>query len=200
MRKRKAVDHFTVDLFADEQTPAGIAAGLDWPARTRFPLNLDDRKVEVTVLPDLKQSVSPLLVSGYTSLDRLIDFAAEWAGSSHARLLIGHEPHPSRRENYKLGARPFSREVEHYWLQHGISLHLSAKLLLFIDHLKEGHIEVRYLSGAAPMHAKIYVGDTAATLGSSNFSEMGLRLQLEANTRFDAAKDAARYRELKQIA
>ena len=200
MTKRNKADHFTVDLFADEHTPAGIAAGLDWPARTRFPLNLDDRKVEDTVLPDLKRSISPLLVSGYTSLDRLVDFAAEWAGRSHARLLIGHEPHPSRRESYKLGARSFPREVEHYWLQHGISLHLSAKLLQFITQLEEGHIEVRYLSGSTPLHAKIYVGDTAATLGSSNFSQSGLRLQLEANTRFDATKDTARYRELKQIA
>lgn len=200
MRKRKASDQSTIDLFDEKLLPTVIAAGLDWPARTRFPLNLEDRKVKDTVLPDLRNSSSPLVVSGYTSLDRLIDFAAEWAGKSHARLLIGHEPHPSRRENYKLGARSFPREVEHYWLESGISLHLSAKLLLFIDQLKEGQIEVRYLSGSSPMHAKIYVGDTAATLGSSNFSESGLRIQLEANTRFDAYKDAARYRELKQIA
>lgn len=200
MKKRKDAGHFTVDLFSDEHAPAGIAAGLTWPARTRFPLNLNDRKVEQTVLPDLKYSDSPLLVSGYASLDRLIDFVAACPGSCRARLLIGHEPHPSRRESYELGARSFSREVERYWLERGISLHLSAKLLLFIEQLKQGHIEARYLSDGTPLHAKIYVGDTAATLGSSNFSEMGLRLQLEANTRFDVAKDAARYRELKQIA
>jgi len=200
MSKRKDAENFTVDLFADEHTPVGIATDLDWPARTRFPLNLDDRKVEHTVIPDLKYSVSPLLVSGYASLDRLIDFVADCTDRSHVRLLIGHEPHPSRRESYKLGARSLPREVEHYWLQRGISLHLSAKLVLFIQQLKKGHIEARYLSGGTPLHAKIYMGDSAATLGSSNFSEMGMRLQLEANTRFDATKDAARYRELKQIA
>ena len=34
------------------------------------------------------------------------------------------------------------------------------------------------------LHAKIYIGDDAATLGSSNFTNPGLRGQLEANARF----------------
>ena len=125
MRTGTNAGYFTVDLFADQQPPVAIATSLDSPARTRFPLNLDDSKVEDMVLPDLKQSVSPLLVTGYTSLERLIDFAADWAGRSHARLLIEHEPHPSRRETYKPGARSFPHEVGDYWLRHGISLHLA---------------------------------------------------------------------------
>jgi phosphatidylserine/phosphatidylglycerophosphate/cardiolipin synthase-like enzyme len=50
------------------------------------------------------------------------------------------------------------------------------------------------------LHAKIYVGDTAATLGSSNFTANGLRLQLEANTRFEQASDRARYEETATVA
>ncbi len=90
MRKRKAADQSTIDPFERQTTPGCYrSAGLDfaWHAH-RFLLNLEDRKVKDTVLPDLEASTSPLLASGYTSLCRLIDFAAEWAGRSHARLLI----------------------------------------------------------------------------------------------------------------
>ena len=50
------------------------------------------------------------------------------------------------------------------------------------------------------LHAKIFVGDDAATVGSSNFTEPGLRTQLEANARFGSGKDKKRYDELVQIA
>jgi superfamily II DNA or RNA helicase len=50
------------------------------------------------------------------------------------------------------------------------------------------------------LHAKIYLGDDAATVGSSNFTANGLGSQLEANARFSAGKEAMRYRELRNIA
>ncbi len=51
-----------------------------------------------------------------------------------------------------------------------------------------------------PLHAKIYVGATAATVGSSNFTGAGLSYQFEANARFAASEDRARFSELEQIA
>ena len=51
-----------------------------------------------------------------------------------------------------------------------------------------------------PLHAKIYLGDDGATIGSSNFTESGLRLQMEANARFSASQERVRYAELEQIA
>lgn len=56
------------------------------------------------------------------------------------------------------------------------------------------------IGAAHRLHAKIFVGDEAATVGSSNFTEPGMRSQLEANARFSLTKDSKRYRELKQIA
>ncbi|MET0107203.1 MAG: SNF2-related protein, partial [Sedimenticola sp.] len=198
--RKDANSHLTVDLFADERHPVSKTAELEWPDAHRFPLNLSASKVEDAVLADLHNAKSALLVTGYASLDRLIDFAADGPESSRPRLLIGHEPHPSRRTSYELTGNSLPREVEHYWLRRGISLHLSAKLLHFIQRLKEGHIQVRYLAGSMPLHAKIYVGDTGATVGSSNFSEMGMRLQMEANARFSVSQEKARYTELRQIA
>lgn len=198
--RKDADTHLTVDLFADEYSPVSRATDLHWPDARRFPLNLTNSKVEDAVLADIHDSASALLVTGYASLDRLIDFASDGPETSRPRLLIGHEPHPSRRQSYELTGGSLPREVEHYWLQRGISLHLSAKLLRFIQRLKDGHIQVRYMAGSFPLHAKIYVGDRGATLGSSNFSEMGMRLQMEANARFTTVKERDRYAELKQIA
>lgn len=200
MRKDAPLAGYTVDLFASEQAPLTSGAGLVWPDGRRFPLNLHNGKVKDAVLPDLMHSESPLLVSGYTSLDRLIDFVATTSDGSRPRILIGHEPYPSRRDSYELTGRTLTREVEDYWLRRGVSLHLSAKLLHFIQRLKNGSVEARHLTGNTRLHAKIYVGDAGATLGSSNFTESGLRLQFEANVRFSAAQERARYSELKQIA
>lgn len=193
-------DAFTVDLFADDQSPFSAAVGLSWPDGSRFPLNLDKGKVQDVVLPDLKSARSPLLVSGYASLDRLVDFVATCPDQSVPRVMIGHEPHPSRRNYYELSGKSLPAEVESYWLERGVSLHLSAKLLHFIDRLKEGSVQARYLPGSMPLHAKIYVGDDAATIGSSNFTESGLRLQMEANARFCSTQERSRYSELRQIA
>ena len=200
MRKEAQPPGYTVDLFSDEQSPLSATEGLNWPDGRRFPLNLDAGKVKDVVLPDLKHAQSALLVSGYASLDRLIDFVATCPDESRPRVMIGHEPHPSRRETYELTGRSLPREVEDYWLERGVSLHLSAKLLHFIERLKDGSIQARYLPGGTPLHAKIYLGDDGATIGSSNFTESGLRLQMEANARFSATQERVRYTELKQIA
>ena len=88
----------------------------------------------------------------------------------------GHEPHPSRRETYELTGNSLPLEVEHYWLERGVSLHLSAKLLHSIERLKDGTTATRYLPGNALMQAKIYLGDDGATIGSGNFTESGLCL------------------------
>jgi len=200
MRKEAQPPGYTVDLFSDEQSPLSTTVGLSWPDGRRFPLNLGAGKVKDVVLPDLKHAQSALLVSGYASLDRLIDFVATCPDESRPRVMIGHEPHPSRRETYELTGRSLPLEVEHYWLERGVSLHLSAKLLHFIERLKDGTIQTRYLPGGTPLHAKIYLGDDGATIGSSNFTESGLRLQMEANARFSATQERVRYAELKQIA
>ena len=47
---------------------------------------------------------------------------------------------------------------------------------------------------------KIYVGDDAATIGSSNFTDAGLRSQFEANARFERAKDRKRFEETATLA
>jgi len=190
----------TLDLFDFHSRPAEHHSELRWPDAGRFPLNIDLLKVEEKVLTDLQSSSDPLIVAGYASLDRLIEFIANRKDQAHARILIGFEPFASRRDSFSLSGNRFESEIEDFWLGQGISLLLSAKLILCIDRLKKGEVQVRYYPRSERLHAKIYCGDEAVTLGSSNYTEPGLTKQLEANVRFTRSKDSARYKETRLIA
>lgn len=194
-----------IDLLTQEpEAPAGLGA-LVWPPAERFPLNkvAGSYQVEdVVTRLDLLRSREPLLVMGYSALDQLLDLicAAGESGNTQVRLLFGHEPFPSRNQVYTVSGGDLVREAEQYWLERGISLLFSAKVVRAVELLKSGRAQARYMAGNTRLHAKIYVGDEAATVGSSNFTAPGMRSQFEANVRFTRARDNRRYEELRQIA
>ena len=69
-----------------------------------------------------------------------------------------------------------------------------------IEVIKQGRVEARVLESAHKrLHAKIYVGDGAVTVGSSNFTPPGLQYQWETNARF-VVTERLRYVEARQIA
>lgn len=179
MRKPKPT---TLDLFAavsDQHLEA------EWPSAARFPINQDTARGEDTVLADLRSSDSPLIVTGFATLDRLIDFVASADQCDQIRVVFGSEPFESRRDTFSIKELDLPHEMREYWLERGISLLLSAKLLLCIERLKARTLQARYVARSSwRLHAKIYVGDDATTIGSSNFTDPGLRNQLEANVRF----------------
>lgn len=182
----------------------------EWPTSQRFPLNHDAAHVEDTVLQDLNDSEHPLIVTGFATLDRLIGFVASADNCSQIRVVLGSEPFDSRQATFSIKGADVPTEIKEYWLERGISVLLSAKLLVCIERLKARTLLARYVARASwRLHAKIYVGDSAATIGSSNFTDPGLRNQLEANVRFQcsesatraaAKEDHRRYLETKQIA
>ncbi|MCP4471628.1 MAG: helicase, partial [Gammaproteobacteria bacterium] len=197
----------TYDLFADASDQN---LGVEWPPAARFPINQDSACVEDTVIKDLKSSTKPLIVTGFVTLDRIIDFVASADQCHQTRVVFGSEPFSSRQETFSINAPDLPHEMKEYWLQRGISILLSAKLLVCIDRLKAGMLLARYVARSTwRLHAKIYVGDEAATIGSSNFTNPGMKNQLEANVRFQrygkASKPAEReehkrYTEAVQIA
>ncbi len=192
----------TFDLFAEEEKIDSHKIP-GWPSYARFPLNIDGYHVEDVVLNDLKSSKSPLIITGFASLDNLIDFCFDAHINNpkiHTRLLIGQEPFPSRRETFSVNQNHLTEEVEAYWLERGISLIYSAKLIHMVELLKNGKIEARYMPGSRRLHAKIYCGDEAATVGSSNFTHPGLKGQIEANARFEKDGRSSRFEELTTIA
>lgn len=192
-------DRHNLDLFGPKPD-SGDGGDLRWPDTERFPLNVGGHQVANTVRRDLLASTHPLIVTGYTGLDQLIDFVAECDSAESIRLLFGQEPFPGRREEYRLDETSLPAEVERYWLKRGISLLRCAALLKTIEQLKSGRVQARYVAGSRFMHAKIYCADQSATVGSSNFTFPGLHNQYEANARFHQSKDPKRFEELNQIA
>lgn len=172
-----------------------------WPEAERFPLNISPKHVKNTIWKDISSSKKSLLIAGFTSLDWLIDLVEDCNNSDEIRLLFGSEPFPSRREEYRLTKNELPNEAVEYWLEHGISLLRSAALVQFIKHLESGKVKARYMRSGSRLHAKIYCGDDAVTLGSSNFTQPGMISQLEANARFQKiGTESKRYAELYQIA
>lgn len=190
-------------LFDDPQLDLPQSTSQNWPPEGRFPLNISkDRRVGTRVNGDLAQSLRPLLIVGYSSLDHLISFFAEIPETcACVRVLFGSEPFPARSDDFAMKEYDYPAEVEEYWLSKGISLLLSARVIHARELLKQGRLQARYLgSSRKRLHAKIYCGDDATILGSSNYTAPGLERQTEANVRFTAASDKRRHREARTIA
>lgn len=193
-----------LDLFS-VQPGENLTHQLDregWPPGERFPLNRGSETVRTHVWRDLVGSSRPLVIAGYSSIDRLVDLAAAWqaAGTDgDVRVVLGAEPFATRRLSFGSPAQTFTREAHEYWYARGISLRLSAKVVSALDLLAAGRLRVRFVHGHSALHAKVYVGEQAATVGSSNFTHSGLSSQVEANARFDRTDDPARYAELARI-
>jgi len=83
--------------------------------------------------------------------------------------------------------------------EQGVNLQLSAKIVHSLRALEEKKLSVRFVPGNDRLHAKIYVGDRAATLGSSNFTQPGLRRQFEANARFAEDAEPGRFKDLATV-
>lgn len=193
MKKNEQVtDEHQLSLF--DQRPSLIAES-DWPASGRFPLNIPKRStVNEQVSGDLQRSRFPLLITGYTALDQLIDLIGELSDEARIRIMIGSEPSPGRRHSTpvsQVGALP--PEAKAYWLEQGISILSSGRLLRCIERLRNGQARARALPSRMFLHAKMYCGDDAVTVGSSNYSQAGLHSNIEANVRFTARQERRRF-------
>lgn len=150
-------------------------------------------------------SGQPLLIAGDSFIAELVDLVADWRRArgdepGNVRLLLGSEPFRSQRPHFASAREEFTEEVRGYWLEQSISVRLSAKVIRVIQELDSGSLQVRAIPGPPHLHAKIYVGDDASTVGSSNFTDYGLVRQLEANARFERAGEPYRYDELVVVA
>ena len=186
---------------------AALLHGRAWPESTRFPANHGDSHVRTVVWEDLISSSSPLLIAGFSSLGELVHLVSDWSTAPHGRdeecvrIVFGAEPFTSSKHEFRSARAEFTDGARKYWLEvEGVSLRSSAQVLQTIEALERGLLTTRFIHGANHLHAKIFVGEMAATVGSSNFTRYGLGSQYEANARFDSAHEPKRYRELVSIA
>jgi hypothetical protein len=195
------------DLFsvlAAEENSGRIGTYL-WPAPSRFPMNRPGFTVRGVIWPDLVDSSEPLVVAGYSSIGQLIELLADWAESrqgppgSRMRLLLGSEPFAARRTSFASPEVRFTEAVREHWYERGVSLDRSAQIVAARETLRSGRARVRAIVGSPALHAKLFIGDHAATIGSSNFTMTGLQRQIEANARFDADEEPERHQQLRQI-
>ncbi|MCS4041506.1 SNF2-related protein [Salinibacter ruber] len=191
--------------------------GPRWPPQERFPLNLneplspgqaarqerstgrkgsrEERSVGETVRKIYRGSGRFLAVTAFTSLEHLLSFFGENpAGERQIDIVLGSEPSPATGGLYE-STRPVAQQARDYWLRRGVSVLSGSGALRLLRAVEEGQVRFH---AAGNLHAKIYVGDGAAVLGSSNFSRQGMAEQQEANARFEAG--SGRYRELRAIA
>ncbi|PWG63679.1 SNF2-related protein [Spiribacter halobius] len=192
-----ADDSPQISLFDRPEDVVARLGGRRWPDPESVPHNAGRNKVSEQVLRDLRAAEQPLLVVGYASLDRLLDFLAEEPRPGRrVRILFGAEPFPSREVSFPFRGG-FPEEVRRYWERQGVSLRLCGAIIAVLERLAAGEIEARYVDGAR-LHAKLYCTEAAVTLGSSNFTAGGLSRNLEANARFTAGE--SRFREIWQLA
>jgi len=185
----------------NEETDSG------WPDRERFPYNYANSYVGVVVESDLRNSKNPLIITGYASLARIIDFLASchtdlnWNSEAFRtiRILLGNEPYPTKAQEFRLSSYKFSQEIVDYWLERRVSILKCAKVIAAIELLENGKVQAR-IANKKPIHAKIYNGDNAITLGSSNYSDSGLIHQIEGNVRFTQKKENKRFQEACNLA
>ncbi len=190
-----------------EQLPLDFA-GRKWPPANEVPVNWPPQKLSAGTWfrEDLAASSRYSIITGFTSLNELVKvFGSETVVQpplTELRVMLGFEQMPKQRKKWPSRV-PLADEIRDYWLREGISIADGGALLHVVKLLREpaSWLQMRLLEG---LHAKVYVGDTHAMLGSSNFSQSGLKTQIEANLRFAAADNnpelKARYGYLKCLA
>ena len=84
-----------------------------WPDQKEFPFNAGKKSVGSVVMADLYASSNPLIVTGYASLEKIIDFCARVDdGVSSVRLLLGSEPYETQRTEFRIDSVTFPDEVK----------------------------------------------------------------------------------------
>ena len=158
------------------------------PDHEKYPMNRGGREVVWNLVEkDITESRRYLIITGYTSLEYLVEKLGGRLGARECtEIVLGNEPVPPRNTArsssgliaYKPAGLP--EEIRAYWLERGISVMLNKPVLMLIEKIKFGKVSFFYRSNT---HAKIYKGDLHAMLGSSNFTRPGMQTQGEANVR-----------------
>ncbi|MFC6673247.1 SNF2-related protein [Marinobacterium aestuariivivens] len=170
-----------------------------WPDQDRFPTNRTHHTVFASIKGWFNQSRHLLLVSGYASLDKVIDLIARtFPDQQQVRIYFGNEPQSVSRERK---TRTVPDEMRDYWLKKGLSIEQCPLIEIAVRRLRAHDVEVRMPArGQRGVHAKLYCADDNTLLGSSNYTAAGLHHQIEGNVVFNRTKDKKRHQETWDLA
>lgn len=190
-----------IDPFAPDQEKRRQPSEGHFPENTRLPHNYAGYTVDQVLQIDLRNDKDPLIITGYTSLLRVIKLIAGLTEEQSLRLLIGNEPFPLATAGMTLEPMSLPDEIHTYWTTQRLSLlqYPDVFAALYKLHMRQVDAACLQIPGRM-MHAKVFVTENAVTLGSSNYSEAGLRRNIEANIRFKPEDEEARYKEIKDYA
>lgn len=173
-----------------------------WPPQEKFPINEETQGAEVNtiLIQDIKETDDLLIITGFTSLSYLIKTfgITDYPKLRKTRIVIGFDI--DERVNKKLIHYTLLPEVKEHWVKQGVSISLCGPKINIIEKINKGEIDFR---SKKRLHAKLYVGDNNAMLGSSNFSWSGLSKQREANIRVSKKgndTEQTQYASIKQLA
>ncbi|WP_292949419.1 MULTISPECIES: SNF2-related protein [unclassified Neptuniibacter] len=189
-------DEFSPDTENRSNPPEG-----SFPEITRIPHNYGRNTVDSVLKIDLQHEKEPFIVTGYTSLLRVVRLIAGLKEDQDLRLLIGNEPFPITNAPMSLALVTFPEEVQKYWLNKRISLLQYPDVFVALEKMRLGQVDAAYLDiPGRMMHAKMVITSEVAMLGSSNFSNSGLTRNIEANARFKKDEEEQRYTEISEYA
>ncbi len=144
-----------------------------WPEQSKFPLNEETQgsHVKEVLYNDIQNSENLLIVTGFTSLSNLVETfgTRDYPKLKNVRIVIGFDI--DERVSKKLINYSLQSEIKEYWLRQGVSIKLCGPIINVIEKINRGEIVFKTKKR---LHAKIYIGDEYAILGSSNFSKSGL--------------------------
>jgi hypothetical protein len=198
-RGEPSVPAMAPDQLSLFSAPAPAPKPVAWPDVWTFPHNEGAHKVRQVLDGDL--GAGAVLISvGYASLAEVIRFLSRrQLAFGLTRIMFGNEPFEPQRANLRASRRRLADEVRDFWLSRGVSIMLAADVLHATEALTNGLAQVRIAPPQRSHHAKLYVGEDAAILGSSNFTANGLGQQAEANARF-THEEPDRYAGLEAMA
>ena len=147
-----------------------------WPDQDKFPLNEETQGSHVrdVLKRDIQSSENLLIITGFTSLSNLVETfgTTDYPLLKQTRIVIGFDV--DERVSKKLVHYSLQSEIKEYWLKQGVSIKLCGPIINIIEKIKRKEI---FFKVKKRLHAKIYIGDEYAMLGSSNFSKSGLIYQ-----------------------
>ena len=153
-----------------------------------FPMNDRGRNVRSDLKEIFQGSKRIDIITGYSSMKEVLR-AIQENPRAQIKIIFGNEPHPSELGNPRPSPKELSSEMIKFWLEKGISILDADVVFDAIEALKTGRIEVRIgCEKRRLLHAKVYLADEHAIIGSSNFSAGGLSSNREFNAKFHVSE------------